>query len=561
MQKTWKIKEPAIELKDALARDLGVSSLFAQLLVNRGIEDAQTAAAFLRSDLSDLADPFLMKGMGVAVDRLRRAVRQGEPIFIATDFDVDGVTSCAVLEDALRRAGGRVSHYVPHRLKDGYGVNAEAVRLARENRAAVFVSLDCGVTAVDEVAALNEAGIDVLVIDHHEPPPTLPAALAILDPKQKDCPYPFKELAGVGLAYKVVQALETPDAQEYLDLVALGTVADVVPLRGENRIFVRHGLDALNRTRRHGLRSLMEASGIKKEKKISTHSISFILAPRLNASGRMDTAHASLDLLLSDDAGAAGLLAEGLNEHNRRRQRIEEKVLTEAIEMIDRQVDFRDDFVIVLSKEDWHPGVLGIVASKIVDRYYRPAVIISLQDEVGRGSARSVPHFHIYEALAQCDSFLKGYGGHQHAAGLTIDRKDIGAFKALLNTVARACFEREMLAPSLEIDAEIPLAILNEELLGAIDRLSPYGEGNRRPVFATRHLEVRSKPALMGRNTIKFWASDGEWTYEAIGFGLSEAAGLVAPGRFVDLAYCLSRDEWDPHQRVLLEVKDIKPSS
>ncbi|MFH0876820.1 MAG: single-stranded-DNA-specific exonuclease RecJ, partial [Candidatus Omnitrophota bacterium] len=490
---------------------------------------------------------------------LNQVISAKEKVFIATDFDVDGVTSCALLETVLKRFGVPVRHYMPHRVKNGYGLNAEAVAFAKEFKASLFVSLDCGVTAFEEMKALKEAKIDAVIIDHHEPKDHLPPALAILDPKQKTCPYPFKDLATVGLVYKLIQALEVEGALEYLDLVALGTVADVASLTDENRIFVKHGLDTLNSTKRKGLCSLMDVAGIR-EKKISTHSISFILAPRINASGRMDSADMSLDLLLTQCEKESERLAKTLHEHNRQRQRVEEKVMTEALDLIEREINFKDDFVIVLSKEDWHPGVLGIVASKIADRFYRPAVVISLKDDIGKGSARSVHNFHIYEALVRCDHFLKEFGGHQYAAGLTIERKNLKEFRSLLNEVARTNMQRQELSPVLEIDAQIPFALINEELLSSIDRLSPFGEENPRPVFMTRNLSVRSKPSVVGRNSLKFWVSDGEATFEAIGFGLGDFFGMVADSKYIDLAYVLGWDQWDSNNLVQLEVKDIKIS-
>ncbi len=558
MQKIWKYREPDVDLKDRLAQELDTNSLFAQLLISRGLVDKQGAEVFLRSALSDLFDPFIMKGMKEAVERIKKALKDKENIFIATDFDVDGVTSCAILETELKRLGGTVRHYLPHRIKDGYGLNMEAVSSAKQFGAKVFISLDCGITAFKEAAALKEVGIDCIIIDHHEPPKEgSPDVFAILNPKQSDCPYPFKELASVGLVYKLLEALKANDPLNYLDLVALGTVADVAPLAGENRIFVKHGLDILNNTKRKGLQSLMSAAGIK-SKKISTRSISFILAPRLNASGRVDSAHTSLDLLLSEDEKEADALARFLNEHNRQRQKIEEKVLSEALDMIDKDINFKDDFIIVLSSEDWHPGVLGIVASKIVDRFYRPAVVVSFQDDVGRGSARSVHNFHIYEALAQCEPLLKEFGGHKYAAGLSIERKNIKEFRQLLNAVAKESFKNEMLAPVLEVDAQIPFSLISEELLSLIDTLSPFGEGNRRPVFVSKNLIVKTKPVLAGKNSIKFWVSDGEWTFEAIGFGLADFMELVSNAPRIDMAYCLGWDEWNPHNSLQLEIKDIK---
>lgn len=560
MHKIWKLKELDIALKDSLARDLATTGLFAQLLISRGITDKNSAESFLRNGLSDLHDPFLMKGMKEAVLRIRKAIAGKEPVFIATDFDVDGVTSCAILETELKRLGVPVRHYLPHRVKDGYGLNQEAVGLARDFDAKIFISLDCGITAFTEAEALKDLDIDCIIIDHHEPPKEgLPHALSILNPKQSDCPYPFKDLASVGLVYKVIEALAAGDAAGYLDLVALGTVADVAPLRGENRVFVRHGLDVLNHTKRQGVRSLMDASGIA-DKKISTHSISFILAPRLNASGRIDSAHTSLDLLLAQDRKEADSLARFLNDHNRQRQRIEEKVFSEAMDQIDRDVNFKDDFIIVLSQEAWHPGVLGIVASKIVDRFYRPTVIISFQDEIGRGSARSVHNFHIYEALVQCEQVLKEFGGHKYAAGLTIERRKLKEFKALMNAVAKENFRSQMLAPVLEVDAQIPLSLITEDLLSSIDALSPFGEGNRRPIFISKNLLVKSKPVIAGRNSLKFWVSDGERTFEAIGFGMGDLLGVASDSPRIDMAYQIGRDNWNDQNAIQLEIKDIKIS-
>ncbi len=557
MQKIWKVKEPDIVQKDILARELGVSSLFAQLLVHRGIPDAAAAQRFLRADLGDLHDPFLMKGMERAVGRLREACAKRQRVFVATDFDADGVTSCALLEAQLKRRGADVRHYVPHRLKDGYGLNEEAVRLAKEASADIFVSLDCGVTSVDEIGALLGAGIFTIVVDHHEPPSVLPPADVILNPKQADCPYPFRELASVGLVFKIIQALGTDDLYADLDVVALGTIADVAPLVDENRIFVRHGLDRLARTERPGLRSLIEAAGIA-DRKMSTRSVSFILAPRLNASGRMDSADASLDLLLSTDSVQARELAEALNDNNRLRQQTEERVMTEAMDLLEKEIDLDEESVIVLSKEDWHPGVLGIVASKIVDKYYRPTVVISLQEDMGRGSARSVPHFHIYEALTRCGSLLKEFGGHQFAAGLTIERRRVDEFRRMLNAVGKACLEKEGGLPILEADAEIPLSLVSEALMCDIDRLSPFGEANPRPVFITPHLRVRSRPAVVGRNTLKFWVTDGAATFEAVGFGLGDLLDTVAHCGYVDLVYRLGWDTWKPHNPIQLEIRDLR---
>lgn len=557
MPKIWKLKEPHIELKNSLAGELGTSGLFAQLLLNRGICDVSGAKTFLDKDLACQWDPFLMEGMASAVERIKTAVKNSERIFIATDFDVDGVTSCAILETHLKSLGLNIQHYVPHRVKDGYGLNANAVEEAKAFGAKIFIALDCGITAVEEAAVLRELGIDCIIIDHHEPPANnLPQALAILDPKKKTCAYPFKHLASVGLVFKLIAALEEKPVNEYLDLVALGTVADVAPLTGENRIFVEHGLELLNHTQRVGLKSLISASGIKK--KLTTRSIGFMLAPRLNASGRVDSAHMSLDLLLADQVRDADALARFLNEQNKQRQRIEEGVYAEAIELIESEIDFERDFVIVLGREGWHPGVLGIVAAKIADRFCRPAIILSFCDGLGRGSARSVDNFHIYDAFVGCHEFLKEYGGHQYAAGLSLEYRHLEGFKNRINGIARAIFENNPFAPVLAVDAQIPFILINNELLASVDKLSPFGEGNPRPVFVSRDLIVKSKPFLVGRNSLKIWVSDGELTFEAIGFGMGDYFSLVSDAQRIDLAFCLARDDWGQHDAIQLEIKDIK---
>ncbi len=557
MSKVWKLKEPSIELKNFLADELQTSGLFAQLLLNRGVCDVVCAKDFLGKDIDSQLDPFLMEGMDRAVERLKKAVADKERVFIATDFDVDGVTSCAILESHLKTFGLDIEHYVPHRVKDGYGLNANAVEAAQKFGATLFIALDCGITALKETAALKELNIDCIIIDHHEPPEgPLPEAFAILDPKKKTCNYPFKDLVSAGLVFKLIAAFENRPVNEYLDFVALGTVADVAPLTGENRIFVEHGLVLLNKTRRPGLRSLIDAAGIKK--KLSTRSIGFMLAPRLNASGRVDSACVSLDLLLTRELREADTLARALNEQNRARQKIEEGVFNQVLDLVEKEVNFKEDFIIILAGEDWHPGVLGIVAAKVSDRFSRPAIILSFSGDVARGSARSVENFHIYDALSACCGFLKEYGGHKYAAGLSLERKHLKSFKSRINEIARLNFENNPFVPVLDIDAQIPFGLVDEELLNSIDRLSPFGEGNSRPVFVSRDLLIKSKPFLVGRNSLKFWVSDGELTFEAIGFGMGDSFSLVNDAEKIDLAYCLAWDEWNPQNAIQLEIKDIK---
>jgi single-stranded-DNA-specific exonuclease len=404
---------------------------------------------------------------------------------------------------------------------------------------------------------LNNNDIDVIIVDHHQPEAgPLPEAYAIINPKRSDCSYEFKFLAAVGLVYKLACALDEENKYKFLDLACLGTIADVMPLVDENRIIVKNGLDYINNTSNVGIKALIEASGLK-DKQINPGRVSFILAPRINASGRVDTAETSLNLLLANDYNEAKELAGHLNTHNRMRQKIEEEVLKEALDMVER-MHFKDNHVIVLAKPGWHIGVLGIVASKIADKFFRPAIVISFKDGFGKGSGRSIPGFHLFEALLSCSKYLKDFGGHSHAVGLSIEKDQLDSFISDINKVAKEKIELDALRPALDIDAQLPLEFLNQGLIEQIQGLGPFGVGNPRPVFCSHNLSVKSNASILARDTIKFWVTDGERTYEAIGFGFRDFAAYITPSRKIDLAYSLSLDNWQDINSILLEVKDIK---
>jgi single-stranded-DNA-specific exonuclease len=560
MDKIWKLKDIDLSQQTALVQSLNIHPIIARLLIAREIIESKEAASFLQSDLSKLHDPFQFKNMDRVVKRIREAKERGERVLVFGDYDVDGVTSSAILNSVLTQMGLDVIHHIPHRMTEGYGLNHEVADVAHQKGVKLLISIDCGITAFEEIETINGFGIDVIVIDHHEPSSKgVPNAYAIINPKQKDCPYPFKELASVGLAAKVSHALLGSLNQDILDLVAIGTIADVVPLRGENRIFVKEGLGRINQTKNKGLFALLETAKIK-DKKMSPYYIGFILGPRINATGRMDSAHKSLDLFLSQDWQEAYALAQVLEQHNSDRQKMQRDVIEEALLIVEKEGDLENQKIIVLSKEGWHKGVLGIVASRLTDKYYRPSIVISVKDGVGTASARSIDGFHIHDALQDCAHCLENFGGHEGAAGLTIKAENIDPFRELINKIASERLEIKKLAPILLIDGEISFSQIDLSLIEAVNALEPFGEGNPSPIFCTTNLEVRGPAKVLGKDTLKFWVTDGGGVFSAVGFGMGKDILLVNSGKKIDLAYELIVDDWNKAPTPQLKIKDIRLS-
>ncbi|HQP10236.1 MAG TPA: single-stranded-DNA-specific exonuclease RecJ [Candidatus Omnitrophota bacterium] len=558
MQKRWKISDPNPKLQAHLSDALDVHPIISQLLINREITDIQEAKDFLSADLSGLHDPFLFKNMDRAVARIKLAKEKAEKVLVIGDYDVDGITASVLLNNVLTQMGIGVMHHIPHRMQDGYGMNEGMAPFAKEKKADLVIAVDCGITSKKEVNLINAQGIDVIILDHHEPDEELPDAVAIINPKQKGCPYPFKHLAAVGLVAKLTQALlGRKESEKVLDLAAIGTVADVVPLRGENRIFVKSGLPKINTTSNKGLLALLDITKIR-GKKMSPFHIGFILGPRINAAGRMDSAQASLDLFLSDDHQKARDLARTLDRHNLDRQKIQSQMVDEAFDIVEREVHFKDQRIIVLAKEGWHKGVLGIVASKLADKYYRPAIVISIENGVGTASARSIDGFHLHEALTACAKYLENYGGHAGAAGLTIKQENIDPFRVMINEIAQETLEVKKLVPTLDIDCEIPLASITMELAQIIDAMEPFGEGNPTPVFCSRGVKVKSSPMVLGKNTLKFWVTDGTSSVSAVGFGMAEYKAMIKIGQKIDLAYEIAIDDWNKQPTTQLMLRDIR---
>ncbi|MFH0763528.1 MAG: single-stranded-DNA-specific exonuclease RecJ [Candidatus Omnitrophota bacterium] len=560
MRRIWRIKDSDPAFQDSLSHDLNISKITAQLLLNRGIASASDASAFMQCSLSSCHDPLLLKDMDRAVSRIRRAVSSREKILIYGDYDVDGMTSVTLLYLCLKNLGADPETYIPNRLEEGYGLNTIAIKKAQRDGVSLIITVDCGISSFKEIEVSKSLNIDVIVTDHHEILDSgIPPAYAVINPLQENCKYPFKHLAGVGIAYKLASALykgTSYNAEEFLDLVSLGTVADVAPIVGENRILTRHGLEELNKRKRTGLKALMDASGLT-GKDISSGHIGFILGPRINAMGRVGTPQTALELLLCEDGPRAKELAGILNSENRTRQKIESGILEEALSKVEREVNFKHHRVIVLASAGWHPGVIGIVASRIADRFYRPAILISLDGKYGKGSGRSIEHFHLFEYLLRCKDSLMGFGGHESACGITIDKDKIEEFRDAINDIAAKDADERIFSPKLDIDMDVPLNMLSEDVIAEIESLSPFGEDNPRPVLASRNLTVKDGPRQIGRSGFKMLVTDNRVTCEAVSFG---KGGMEAPktGSGIDIAYTPSMNDWQGLQSIQLELRDIK---
>ena len=541
-----------------LAKELAISNALARVLVNRGIKTASQADRFLHVKLEHLHDPFAFAQMPAAIKLIRQAIEKKHRILVHGDYDVDGITALSLLKNTLIRFGANVEHHIPHRLKDGYGLHKTIAGRAKEKGIKLFITADCGTNSDAEIAQLRSLGMDVLVTDHHESANALnkSPATVVINPKTADSGYPYRDLAGVGVVYKLCQALTGSSLEEDLDLVSLGTIADSVPLTGENRVIAKEGLLRIARTQRLGLRTLMESSGIL-NKSMRPDSVSFILGPRINASGRMDTADVAFNLLSSVHASEAQALAKELEQFNRKRQKVESVILQEAQDLIGREINFKEHQVIVVAKEGWHLGVLGIVASKLVDKFNRPVILISMNEAGCRGSGRSIRNFHLFEGIASCQDLLDNFGGHQHAIGMVIPRRNIEEFKDRINNYARQSLMLEDLLPSITVDMEVQLGDITEKLLQELEDMAPYGMGNPQPLFLTKKLRLKGQPRILGRDTIKFWVTDGMVTHQAIGFGMAGYLDRLCNADSFDLVYNPRIDTWLGEDSTILEVEEI----
>lgn len=549
----------------SLVESLGLDPLTARVLACRGVTDLASARVFLASRLADLPDPFLMLGMKTATVRLAVALERGEKIAIHGDYDVDGISGTALLVDVLRQLGASVEFHIPLRLKDGYGLSAEALQLAASNGVRVAVTVDCGVSALAEAKLARELGLDLIITDHHQVPETRPEALAILNPHQADCDFPAKELAGVGVAFMLLvglrkvlrdrgffQGRKEPDLRLSLDLVALGTIADIASLQGLNRTLTKLGLQLLNEPRRPGVQALREVAGVKE---VSCSAVGFRLAPRLNAAGRLEDAALGVQLLLTESAAEAKQLASLLDGFNRERQALELETLRQAVERLEGLPNHLH--AIVLADERWHPGVIGIVASRLVERYGRPTVLIALEEGKGKGSGRSIRGFHLYRGLAGCAEHLLGFGGHEYAAGLSVELGRVEAFARDFEVLAQQQLTAEDLQPQLWYDGEVLIEELGQREVVSMAGLAPFGAGNPEPCVVLRGVRVQQLQPV-GEGHLRFTARQGGYSLACIAFGLGDRAAELQGE--IDLLGVPGLNEWRNQTTVQLRVKDFRPT-
>lgn len=567
MQKKWKYKNEKLNYQAVvnMSDKYHIPRVIATLLLNRGV-DGDEVVNYIKKPMSGIINPYKMLGMDKAVKRIVRALENKEKIVIYGDYDVDGITSTSLLYSFLEERGAYVKYYIPDRREEGYGINILAVnRLAKEGTK-LLITVDCGITAVGEVEFAKLQGMDVIITDHHTCKEKLPtAAVAVINPKQPDCTYPFDTLAGVGVAFKLMLALAmelglntSEYFKKYADLAAIGTIADVVPLLGENRIIAARGLEVLKTTQRPGIRALLEVSGTE-QSKLTASSVAFVISPRLNAAGRLGSASTSVDLLLCSDREKAQKIALELDEENKKRRETELKIYNEALEMISRDEKFNEKKVIVLAHEGWHHGVIGIVASKINDLFYKPCILISYEGNEGKGSGRSIPNFNLFDALTHCDSLLTNFGGHAIAAGLNLHMSDFEAFDIEINKYAQSMITPDDMIPSVNIDCKLRETDVNINSVKMINKLEPFGMSNEKPVFSIEGMQIASISAVGLDNKhlrIRFMKNN---TYiNGIGFSMGNMIKTLHTGDIVNIAFIMDINVYQGIESVQVILKDIQ---
>jgi single-stranded-DNA-specific exonuclease len=569
--KKWCLTKPSIEIATLLQQELKIPDVVARLLVNRGVTTKECAKEYIEADLLHLHDPFLMNGMRQAVDRVIQALEQKESITVFCDYDVDGVTSAAFLTHFFRDLNCKVEAYLPERKSEGYGLNCDAIRKIRNSGTGLMITADCGITGVKEVALANEIGLDVIVTDHHQVGEEgLPMAIAVLNPHQADCGYPYRFLSGVGLAFKLAIGVRNelyslgwakeilPNLKRHLDLFALGTIADVAPLTGENHILTLHGLKMLSTTAKPGLVALKETAGIVGN--VDARSVGFGLGPRLNAAGRLGKADSGLHLLVSRDLQEAKILAQELELINKERKEIQEETVVEAESLLRREINMRKDRVIVLASEIFHPGVIGIAASRLVDKYHRPTILIALEGGQGKGSGRSIPKFNLFRAFNDCGQHLVQFGGHAYAAGLTIKEDQVYEFRNAMNKVGHQYLSEEDLIPEIRLETLLQIEDINLYLYGRITLLEPFGAENPVPCFISQSVKLQ-EVKLIGKDKthIRFRAKQGKGQIEGVGFGLAEVLESVdVTKEHFDIAYELNLNTWNGREKLEIKMVDIR---
>lgn len=561
MIKKWEFYNSDEKLVNEICEKYNLNKVIGKIIVNRHVVNDEDVRIFITPTRDDFHNPFLFKGMDIAVDRIIKAINNKEKILIYGDYDVDGITSTTVLKKYLMDRGISVDTYIPNRLHEGYGLNKKAIDTIKERNIDLIITVDCGISAIEEVDYAVRLGMDIIVTDHHEVGEKLPNALAVIDAKRKDNTYPFRALAGVGVVFKLIQALsikleiKPEEYLKYLDLVCVGTISDIVPLEGENRTIAKLGLMLIKVTRNLGLRELIKSSGYKE---IDSNTISFGVAPRINACGRMGHEEEALKLFLAEDLESATKITKELNEYNTLRQSTEKAIYEEAVQQIEKNhLDANNS--IVLGGKGWHHGVIGIVSSKVTDKYYKPSILLSFEDNIAKGSGRSVPGFDLYEGLAKCEDVLEKYGGHSMAVGLTLKKENLENFKERFEQIAKEKNIKE-LVPIIYIDDELKLKDINMDLVKSISILEPFGEANKVPLFLIRNLKIDSIRELSEGRHLKLTLRDENFVINAIGFELGYLAEEYRIGDRIDVVGTLEINSFNGFSSIQINMKDIRKS-
>lgn len=565
LKKRWKISEAPDEKSVlALADSLNISNVLSALLIQRGIRNFFEAKTYFRPSLESLYDPFLMDGMQEASIRVINALTNNEKICVYGDYDVDGTCSAALMYLFLKELGADVETYIPNRLTEGYGISTSSMDYLKERGISLMISVDCGITAVEEIDYAKSLGIETIVCDHHKPKEQLPDAVAVLDPIKPGCNYPFKHLSGAGVTFKLARAVGSRFGQKemalkYLDLVALAGAADIVPLVDENRILVKEGLDLINSNPRPGIAALIRSARMEPGN-LTAGQIVFTIAPRVNAVGRLGDAHRAVELFTTDDPKKAAELAKVLEDENLQRRKIDEMTFSHAIQLVESTVNFEDDLGIVIHEENWHPGVIGIVASRLVEKFHRPTVLLTTIDGVAKGSARSVPGFNIYEALQGCEDMLLQFGGHEAAAGIAIEIDKLDGFRKKFNSILRQNMTEGDILQEVHIDAKISFSEISPKFMRILDQFAPFGPQNMRPVFLSENVSIVYQPRIVGNNHIvtSFKQNGNDKIFDAIGFNLGHFAGSIDKDKnLVDIVYTIETINKDGKTFPQIRIKDM----
>ena len=561
MNKKWQIYQVNDEKVKELQKKYNINKLLSTILVNRGITEEKQIQKFLNPKRNDFYNPYEMPDMEIAVNRILQAIKNSEKTIIYGDYDVDGITSVTVLKSFLEERGLKVDEYIPNRLNEGYGLNKKAVESIANQGYTLMITVDCGISAVEEVQYATELGIETIVTDHHEPGSELPKALAVVDAKRKDNKYPFRNLAGVGVVFKLTQAismklgLEEKDYLKYLDIVCVGTISDIVPLVDENRVIVKLGLKLVEQTRNLGLRSILQASGYNR---IDSTTVSFGIAPRINASGRMGHQEDALQLFLSKDINEVNELTQKLNEYNKIRQDTEKSIYSDAILQIEQNNLAEKNTIVVMGK-NWHHGVIGTVSSKITELYFKPSILLCEEGDYGKGSGRSIPGFDLYEALTECKDYIDRFGGHSMAIGINVKTSDFENFKNALEEVSIQKHINE-LVPILTIDAQISLDEINKDMVNSLKQLEPFGEENKNPLFVFKNLKIDSIRALSEGKHLKLTLKDNKNIVNAIGFNLGSLASEYKIDDKIDVVGNLEINSFNGVDNIQINIKDLMKS-